>query len=196
MMLRRNTHPRVILCTVSKPLAAAEIKPMQQISIERCAAAVKCQSLSALQNWNHTIIIFCFWCLVLVSVFLKCIYLFFWLHPVSCGILVPQPGIESASPAVEPRNLHHWTTGEGPTCLFLICVEHLPLDRLKYSVLWSRVYHYRPTAADRDTEAVFNNPPRVKRTVNGSPSSPSRGESNTVKMLKSFNLKQMEKINK
>ena len=30
---------------------------------------------------------------------------------------------------------------------------------------------------------MFNNPPRVKRTVNGSTSSPSRGESNTVRML-------------
>ena len=30
----------------------------------------------------------------------------------ACGILVPQPGIESMPPAVEAQSLNHWTTRE------------------------------------------------------------------------------------
>ena len=38
-----------------------------------------------------------------------CVCVFnFWLHPVACGTLVPQPGIKPASPALEGRVL---TTG-------------------------------------------------------------------------------------
>ena len=37
---------------------------------------------------------------------------FFWLCPTSCGILVPQPGIEPAAPALEAWSLNHWTTRE------------------------------------------------------------------------------------
>ena len=40
----------------------------------------------------------------LTSVFLWCIV------SAAGGILVPQPGIESALPAVAVRNLSHWTT--------------------------------------------------------------------------------------
>ena len=29
-----------------------------------------------------------------------------------CGILVPQPGIQSMSPVVEVQRLNHWTTRE------------------------------------------------------------------------------------
>ena len=32
----------------------------------------------------------------------------------ACRILVPQPGIEPASPAVEMRGFHHWTAREVP----------------------------------------------------------------------------------
>ena len=42
----------------------------------------------------------------------------FWLFCAACGILVPQPGIEPVSPAVEAWSLNHWTTREGPV-LFL-----------------------------------------------------------------------------
>ena len=37
----------------------------------------------------------------------------------ACGILVPQPGIEPAPPAVEARRPNHWTTREVPkeSCL-------------------------------------------------------------------------------
>ena len=35
-----------------------------------------------------------------------------WLHPVACGILVSQPGIEPVSPAVEAWRLNHWNDVE------------------------------------------------------------------------------------
>ena len=31
---------------------------------------------------------------------------------VACGILVPQAGIKSVSPAVKAQSLNHWTSGE------------------------------------------------------------------------------------
>ena len=34
--------------------------------------------------------------------------------PATCGILVPRPGIESASPALEVQILNHWATREVP----------------------------------------------------------------------------------
>ena len=39
---------------------------------------------------------------------------FFWLRPVACGILVPQPGTEPMPPAVEAWSLNHWTAREVP----------------------------------------------------------------------------------
>ena len=30
----------------------------------------------------------------------------------ACGILVPRPGIEPVSPALEAQNLNHWTISE------------------------------------------------------------------------------------
>ena len=38
------------------------------------------------------------------------IFIYFHALVAACGILVPQPGIESALPAVAVRNLSHWTT--------------------------------------------------------------------------------------
>ena len=35
------------------------------------------------------------------SVDFKCIFFFFWPYRTACGILVPQPGIEPVSPALE-----------------------------------------------------------------------------------------------
>ena len=35
-------------------------------------------------------------------------------YPMACGILVPQPGIEPVSPAVEAQSLNHWSTREVP----------------------------------------------------------------------------------
>ena len=40
-------------------------------------------------------------------------------------ILVPQPGMEPLPPAVETRNLNHWTAREVP--IFLIISQHLAL---------------------------------------------------------------------
>ena len=47
--------------------------------------------------------------------FLNAIYLFtFWLHHAACGISVRQLRIEPMPPAVEARNLNHWTAREVP----------------------------------------------------------------------------------
>ena len=48
------------------------------------------------------------------------IFLFIWLCPVACGILVPQPGIKPAPPALEVWSLNHWTTREVPAYIFNI----------------------------------------------------------------------------
>ena len=37
-----------------------------------------------------------------------------WPHSMARGILVPQPGIEPLSPAVEAQSLNHWTAKEVP----------------------------------------------------------------------------------
>ena len=37
---------------------------------------------------------------------------FFWLCPMACEILAPQPGIESLLPAMEEWSLNHWTARE------------------------------------------------------------------------------------
>ena len=50
--------------------------------------------------------------------FFLLLLLFFWLHSVACRIIVPQPGIEPASPAVEAWSLNHWTTREIPVVSF------------------------------------------------------------------------------
>ena len=36
----------------------------------------------------------------------------FGAHHMACGILVPRPGIEPVSPALEAQNLNHWTISE------------------------------------------------------------------------------------
>ena len=36
--------------------------------------------------------------------------------PTACGVLVPQPGIEPVSPALEAQSLKHWTAGGSPSC--------------------------------------------------------------------------------
>ena len=41
-------------------------------------------------------------------------FFFFLLHCASCGILVPQPGIEPVPLALEEQSLNHWTTREVP----------------------------------------------------------------------------------
>ena len=45
-------------------------------------------------------------------------FFFFWLLCMVGGILVPQSGIRSTSPAVEVQSLNHWTTREGSLFIF------------------------------------------------------------------------------
>ena len=42
------------------------------------------------------------------------LFFIFWSHHAACGILVPRPGIEPASPALEAQSLNQWTTREDP----------------------------------------------------------------------------------
>ena len=43
--------------------------------------------------------------------------MFFWLCPMACGILVPQPWITPMPPTLEAQSLNHWTTWEVPGIL-------------------------------------------------------------------------------
>ena len=45
-------------------------------------------------------------------------YFIFWLYCTACGILVPQPGIEPVSPAVEAQSLNHWTARKPSNATF------------------------------------------------------------------------------
>ena len=47
---------------------------------------------------------------------------FFWPHSVTCGILVPWPGIEPVSPTVGAGSVKHWTAREAPR-LWLLNLE-------------------------------------------------------------------------
>ena len=49
----------------------------------------------------------------------ECLSFFFWPHCTTCGILVPRPGIEPTSSAVEARSLKHWTAREVPVSVYL-----------------------------------------------------------------------------
>ena len=44
----------------------------------------------------------------------NCPFFFFFFCHVACGILVPQPGIEPAAPAVRVLSPNHWTAREVP----------------------------------------------------------------------------------
>ena len=43
----------------------------------------------------------------------------FWPHHEACRILVPQPEIESGSPAMEPQSPNHWASREVPPSVFI-----------------------------------------------------------------------------
>ena len=53
-----------------------------------------------------------------LSFFLFFLFLF-WLCGTACGILVPQPRIKPAPPAVEAWTLNHWSAREVPVVAFL-----------------------------------------------------------------------------
>ena len=48
------------------------------------------------------------------------IYLFMAAHSEACGILVPRPGVEPRSPAVEAWSANHWTAREFPVYMFIL----------------------------------------------------------------------------
>ena len=86
-------------------------------------------------------------------------HLFFWLHRVACGILIPQPGIELVLSAVEAWSLNHWTTrevlvhfvGENEYRILLRIVEQLAIpfsressqlrDQIWVSCIAGGLYH-------------------------------------------------------
>ena len=55
----------------------------------------------------------------------KKIFFISWSHHMACGILVPQPGITPATPAVEMRSLNHWTTKEVFTIFVFLFIPAL-----------------------------------------------------------------------
>ena len=54
------------------------------------------------------------WGLAQVTPFGAWFFGFFWPYHGAYGILVPQPGIDPAPPAVNARNLSYWTAREIP----------------------------------------------------------------------------------
>ena len=55
-------------------------------------------------------------------------YLLFWPHCVTCGILVPWPGMEPVSPAEEAWSLNHWTTREILSLVLIMNVRLFPSE--------------------------------------------------------------------
>ena len=51
-------------------------------------------------------------------------FVFFWMHHVTCGILVPQPGMEPVPPELAMWCLNHWTTREAPSAKILDSYRH------------------------------------------------------------------------
>ena len=74
--------------------------------------------------------------------FILLLLLFFWLHCATCGILVPQPGIEPGllALAVKARSPNHWTAREfqdlGFMMILLLMLIHLTSDVM----LWPDVH--------------------------------------------------------
>ena len=56
----------------------------------------------------------------------------------ACGILVPQPGIEPTSPAVEAQNLNHWTTSKVPRFILLNLILHDSIIHFHKKFKWYR----------------------------------------------------------
>ena len=72
-------------------------------------------------------------------IFLSFFYFVVWLFVfksflASCGILVPQPGIEPSPPALEVQSLNHQTTREDPEIYFLNAFATLCLKKHVLSV--------------------------------------------------------------
>ena len=56
----------------------------------------------------------------------------------ACGILVPQPGIEPTSPAVEAQSLNHWTTSEVSRFILLNLILHDSIIHSHKKFKWYR----------------------------------------------------------
>lgn len=77
-----------------------------------------------------------FQCILLLTIFTKqvfqmvllirLIYLFLASTSQTCGILIPQPGINPMSPAVEVQIINHWPNSEVPKIVFksLVYISH------------------------------------------------------------------------
>ena len=68
-------------------------------------------------------------------------FLNFWLHHAACKILVPQPRMQSAPPAVEAQSLNHWTAREVPPWSLL---SRYPLYffSIAHSLTWDIIFHF------------------------------------------------------
>ena len=73
------------------------------------------------------------------SMFLLYLLIYFWQCPGACGILVPGPGMEPTSPALEAWSLNHWATREVPKCL---CFRIHPVTRMFF--YWNRINLWSP----------------------------------------------------
>ena len=77
--------------------------------------------------------------------FLVFFYFFFgiFLHCAACGILLPLPGIEPVSPAMEVQNFNHWASREVPLRLHFLslftCQCSLSPVRTSVSVHWDEL---------------------------------------------------------
>ena len=63
----------------------------------------------------------------------------------ACGILVPQPGIESGPPAVEVWSLNHWTAREAPRDNGFLKITGNPSGRPITSPAESRDFGHLPS---------------------------------------------------
>ena len=77
--------------------------------------------------------------------------LFLWLHRATNRTLVPRPGIEPMSPALEAQSLNHRTTREVPS----LCFKALPISVRKKSesLLWPAKPHVILSPATSQTTA-------------------------------------------
>ena len=60
-------------------------------------------------------------------VFIKILFIIYFFGCTASGILVPQPEIELASPAVEVQSLNYWTAREAPKFFFTNEGSYSPL---------------------------------------------------------------------
>ena len=55
----------------------------------------------------------------------------------ACGILVPQPGMEPAPPAVEVQSLNHWTTREVPDFIVFKCISYMTEGKMQKASIYT-----------------------------------------------------------